>query len=122
MDGFTVAFDAARGLVVFRINLYFHERNVSALIKQLSDTVAQARASGPLRLLWDNRVGRQIPPSVTEVVRKLLAGAADDRVAVIVPNSLAKVQARPSMDQNSQLFASENAAIIWLSVGTSVAA
>ncbi|MCE7797665.1 hypothetical protein LWE61_14020 [Sphingobium sufflavum] len=124
MTGYSVSFDAARGIVLCRISPSFRDEQLPALSRELGPLVDSARAAGPLRALWDNRAGRVLAPATAAAVRAIFvgAGAPQDRIAVVVADSMAKARARPSMDATSQLFASENAALTWLSVGGAAAA
>lgn len=118
MAGYELAFDRSRGLLTCRIDDAFAERDGYGLRQDLAVAAAKARVAGPLRLLWDNRAGRDIPPDVAETIRALLMDRADpaDRVAILVSNSLAKGRSRRAMSGRSEVFASENAALTWLNV------
>lgn len=119
MAGYEVTFDAARGNVVCRVMPLFSDVEAPSLKRDLTLAVANARRLGPVRVLWDNRAGRALSADTSEMIRVLLIdrGERTDRVAVLVPDSVAKVRARPSMVGGSELFASENAALTWLAVG-----
>ncbi|MET0240156.1 MAG: hypothetical protein ABW184_09695 [Sphingobium sp.] len=119
MKGYDAAFDADRLLVICRVLPDFGDDHLAALILDLDAAVTAARRHGPLRALWDNRVGRILSPETAEAVRLAFTGpeGRGDRVAVIVPDSMAKARSRATITANTELFASEHAALTWLSVG-----
>jgi hypothetical protein len=116
MTGYSLVRDGERGIIVCTLSEGYDERHARSLCQELSAAVTWSRASGPLHLVFDNRAGRTLAPATTEVIRQFVAKDAslDDRVAIIVPNSLAKGQARPQTDPNCALFLSESAAMMWL--------
>ena len=116
MTGYTIKRDDERGVIVCALSERYRDQHARSLCRELSAAVAWSRASGPLHLLFDNRAGQPLAPATTETIRQLVAEHAipDDRVAILVPNSLAKGQARPLTDPTCALFLSESAAMMWL--------
>lgn len=124
MMGFSLDYEAARGVLALRIASDFRDAHVEALRGGMADALALARTHGPLRLLCDNRAGIAFPTGKHELLWDLVAQNGDpaDRIAILVANSLAKVQSREKTGDRGMTFASENAAYTWLSVGMSAAA
>ncbi|MET0365891.1 MAG: hypothetical protein ABW169_14700 [Sphingobium sp.] len=124
LKGLSVRFDMARGLLLCSVTGPLSDVQSSELERALTSVTAAARRHGPLRVLWDNRVGVPLGPILSEMFRTLLVeqGQPEDRVAIIVENSIAKARSRPQMAEGHQLFASENAALTWLSVGAAPSA
>ncbi|MFT3965906.1 MAG: hypothetical protein QM690_08500 [Sphingobium sp.] len=124
MTGVEIGFDAARGVLLCRVAGAMPPSQEAELSRALTDAVGAARRHGPLRVLWDNRVGVPLSTALSDLLRDLLVerGGVEDRVAIVVPNSMAKAHSRAHMAEGHQLFASENAALTWLSVGASPAA
>lgn len=124
MRNFETGMDKARGIVLCRIAPGFDGNAGRELAAELAGLVAEARMTGPLKVLWDNRAGRTIAQETTDSVHALFERGRQpgDRIAVVVPNSVAKMHARPRITGGTELFASENAALTWLSVGSAAAA
>jgi hypothetical protein len=80
--------------------------------------VAEMRASvGRVRVLVDRRRSRTASAAMVEQVRIHCADAIrpEDRVAVLVESSLAKVNVKRVLDEQTHMvFVSENAAMTWL--------
>lgn len=124
MSAYAISRDTGRGFVVCRISGEMAENEVTQLCTDLNRALVDARASGPLRLLWDHR-GQ--PVIVDERANRLLSVWQDncqtgDRIAILVSNSLDKVQGRPVTAEEAAFFMSENAAHTWLGVGAVQAA
>lgn len=112
------------GVLVIKVATGTSAPELSAFMARLRTAVVRARAVGPLRVLWDNRAGIPLPPETNEAIRSLLImpAGSGERVAILVPDSSAKVKARPKLTGTTALFVSEAAALTWLSVGMSAAA
>ncbi|HEX7853459.1 MAG TPA: hypothetical protein VF503_07150 [Sphingobium sp.] len=120
--GFDVRFDEGRGMVLCRVTGAFSDAAQPEVARQITEVVAEARRQGsPLRTLWDNRLGLPLGPALTDIFRTILVDRAlpDDRLAIVVSSSVEKARSRSQMAPGHQVFASENAALTWLSVGTS---
>jgi hypothetical protein len=124
MPGCRTEFDQRRQIVSCQILATFDDADLPTLTFDLRSAIAAARDAGAVRLLWDNRAGRVLSSQATDAIQAIITNGAspDDRVAVLVADSMAKVRSRPSMTATSALFASENAAVTWLNAGRAVAA
>lgn len=115
-----IVFDERQSLLTCVINTRYHDAAGPDLLRELKVAVSEARRCGAIKALWDNRAGRALSVPVAAELRHLLSDPAfpDDRVAILVRDSVAKVRARPSLSAKSALFASENAAKTWLCLDT----
>ena len=124
MAAYKIGFDERRGFLVCRVSGELGASEVTSLCSELIGALAATRARGQVRLLWDHRGLRVLPNDLAD---ELLAVARDhvqpgDRAAILVSNSLDKVQGRPKIADQAAFFLSENAAYTWLRVGLAQAA
>lgn len=119
MSGFDIGFDEVRGIVACRIAPELGDWEIKNLAAELEAALSLARTHGHIRLLWDNRANR--PFNIRD--SNMLAGVtgrfmeAEDRTAILVNGNAAKAATRAKDPGAAALFASENAAYTWLSVG-----
>jgi hypothetical protein len=120
MNHFVVEFDGVRGVVIARISSGFPLHQFEPFCEVLRKLVGEARQRGPLRHLSDNRGGTILGEPRSEILWHILHdnGSASDRIAVLVSDSMAKRAARQQVNERGQIFASENAAFTWLSIGS----
>lgn len=120
MPGFDVSFDAGRRVVVCRIASGLGDWEVKRLAAEMEGSLSLARTHGHIRLLWDNRANRPFSKADSELLASITNRfmTAEDRTAILVNGNVAKATARAKKPGAAQLFASENAAYTWLSVGT----
>ncbi|HEX7871706.1 MAG TPA: hypothetical protein VF475_02270 [Sphingobium sp.] len=119
-----IRFDAARGFLTCSISSVISDAEVTLLCADLDRGLTDARTRGTLRLLWDHRGQSVIVDGRAE---KLLAVwkrhcREGDRIAILVSNSLDKVQGKPVTAEEAAFFMSENAAHTWLGIGAAQAA
>lgn len=124
MSAYQIGFDTRRGFLTCRVSAEVPEDEVELLCAELERGLTEARARGPIRLLWDHRGLRVLPDDSAD---KLLALAnryfhAGDRAAILVSTNLDKAQGRPKLSDEAAIFVSENAALTWLGIGIDQAA
>ncbi len=118
MGSFTIERDAPTAVVICRVEGFLNDEEALRLAQDWRTALISARrADSTLRLLFDNSRGGVASPksakAMGDATRDLWREG--DRVAVLTPNSLAKVQAKRTMTTGGQVFISEKAARMWLS-------
>jgi hypothetical protein len=112
-----VTFEDVQRIVVCRLYGFLQDEDASAFSKDLSALIAKVRAGGgPLLFLIDNREGHVASPSAAAKLGEMLreTRTPGDRTAIVVPNSLGKLQAKRVTTSDHEVFLSENAARTWL--------
>ena len=116
MASFKVTCDVDTGLVNCKFSGFVSDADAEELVEELTRAIHAARRRyGPLRMLIDNRDGTVFSTSVTASVA-VLKSVYDqkDRIAVIVPTGLRKLQAQRNVSDQTCIFLTEDEAMNWL--------
>ncbi|QIG80850.1 hypothetical protein [Stakelama tenebrarum] len=116
-SGFTVTFEPECGILVCRLHGFLDEVVAARLSQELAMKIATVRKAGlPLLYLVDNCRGRVASPAAAKALGEKLSGSKrpGDRTAIVVPDSLCKLQAKRVATTDNAVFLSENAARTWL--------
>ena len=116
MAAFEVKTDADSGVVICSVYGFLPDEQAEMLATALLDAVTAARHRGPaLRLLFDNRQGAVFSAKAAGALQILKASStAKDRTAVLVSDSINKLQTKRMAGQGTEVFISETAAMMWL--------
>jgi len=116
MTAFEIKTGIETGIVSCCVVGFLPDDEAKQLAIALSDAMSAARRNKmPLRLLFDNRQGAVFSAKAAEAL-VVLKGEYDerDRTAVLVSNSINKLQAKRTAGRGTEIFLSESAAITWL--------
>jgi hypothetical protein len=114
---FTIDYDDRDGILVCRLIGFLEEGDAQRFGIALSEGIRQARGKHTqLLVLLDNREGRVASQSAaTDLIERLRhEKRPGDRTAIIVSDSLSKLQAKRVTTTEHEIFVSENAARTWL--------
>ncbi len=119
MPNFTIEHEAESGILVCRITGFLSDVEGAQFARMFLDAIGRARRTAPtLRILFDNRDGNVFSSASLGALNGTLKGEQrpGDRAAVLVANSINKVQAKRNMSDGNQVFLSEQAARTWLAI------
>jgi hypothetical protein len=114
---YTIEFREADGILICRMYGFLDEQLASKFGAELLKAQAAARAkTGTLLCLFDNRQGHVAAPAAARALVEQCRSVvhSGDRSAILVANSLNKMQAKRSAMTDNEIFVSENAAVTWL--------
>jgi hypothetical protein len=113
---FEVRTDTQSRIVTCRVHGFLPDDEAEPLAASLLAAITDVRRSGaPLRLLFDNRQGAVFSAKGAEALGALKPTYdVRDRTAVLVCDSLHKLQAKRSAGRGTEVFISESAAVTWL--------
>ena len=118
MAAFDVKTDPGSGILCCRIYRFLSDEEVQKLAAALLATVTAARRRhGTIRLLFDNRLGAVFSAKAAEMLVVLRDGRNDrDKTAVLVSDSINKLQTKRTAGPCTKVFMSEADAMAWLAV------
>ncbi|HEX7782779.1 MAG TPA: hypothetical protein VF509_08225 [Sphingobium sp.] len=117
-DAFVVKLNPATGVIQVVGSGFWTPQDVDRHFGKLGDVVRSVRQSGRQIRVLVNLSG--VPPQSLETVERIGVASAriyakEDRIAIIVDSSLAKMQMRRVVrEAQHQIFLSPNAAMTWL--------
>jgi hypothetical protein len=116
MTAFEVKTDSGSGIVSCCVYGFLPDDQAEKLADTLASAVTAARRTNTsLRLLFDNRQGAVFSAKAAKALEILKAGYDPrDRTAVLVSDSINKLQAKRTAGRGTEVFLSEFAAITWL--------
>ena len=116
MAGFTVERDVGTDIVTCRIDGFLSDADAELLVVRLKQEVQIARGKGtPMRLVFDNRLGSVFSATATQALMQMKpAYHPQDRIAVLISDTLHKLQTKRNSSDGTETFASEPEAIAWL--------
>lgn len=116
MAEFEISTDVQSGMVVCRIRGFLADEEAPPVAGRLLDAVTAVRRAGrPLRMLFDRRAGAIFSARAATVFDELKPiYIPSDRTAVLVADSLGKLQSKRTAGPNTAVFLSEDAAVTWL--------
>jgi hypothetical protein len=108
--------DEKTGILKCKIVGFLSEDEAKELAADLTRMVQKARReSGRLRLLFDNQQGAVFSARSMEALAIVrTTKSPDDRAAILVSDSLHKLQAMRAKSEGIELFTSELDAVAWL--------
>lgn len=112
-----IEYDQGDGILICRLRGFLDEGATAVLARDLSAAIARIRqANQPILYLVDNREGRVVAPAAASALAAHLESTKrpGDRTAIVVSNSLSKLQAKRVTTTDHEVFVSENAARTWL--------
>ena len=116
MANFSVERDRGTDIVTCLVTGFLADEGAEALLAQLTHQMRISRQNvRPFRLLFDNRMGSVFSAKAAQTAAQL-KGSPDsrDRTAVIVSDSLHKLQAKRNASEKTQIFSTEPEARAWL--------
>lgn len=114
---FTIDYEEHDGILVCRLIGFLEEEAAQQFGIALSEGIRKARTRhDQLLVLLDNREGRVASQSAAaDLIERLRTEKRPgDRTAIIVSDSLSKLQAKRVATTEHEIFISENAARTWL--------
>jgi hypothetical protein len=116
MTAFEISTEQESGIVTCCVHGFLPDEEAEHLATDLHRAVLAARREGAaLRLLFDNRQGAVFSAKAAKAL-EVLRDTYDprDRTAVLVSDSLHKMQAKRTAGRGTEPFLSESAALTWL--------
>lgn len=113
----TIEYDADAGILVCRLYGFMDDEAAHKFGREMSHATARLRsAGGPLLVLFDNRKGRVASPSAAKALGERFNSTKQpgDRTAIVLNDSLGKLQTKRYTTTDHEAFVSENAARTWL--------
>lgn len=116
MMNFSIDRDARNDIVTIRIIGFLNDADAEALTTQLAQQVQLSRNRGrPLRMLFDNQHGSVFSASAAQALGQLRGTAhPGDRSAVVVSDSIHKLQTKRNAGGGTETFVSTAEAMAWL--------
>lgn len=113
---FSIDRDARNDIVTIRIIGFLNDADADAMAAQLAQQVQLSRNRGrPLRVLFDNQHGSVFSVSAAQALVQLRGTShPGDRSAVVVSDSIHKLQAKRNASGVTATFVSTAEAIAWL--------
>lgn len=112
-----ISFDENDGILICRLHGFLHDDAAQLFGRDLAEAAAGARRHNrPLLFLVDNREGSVVSPVAAAALADQLNASKQpgDRTAIIVSDSLSKLQAKRVTTTEHDVFVSEAEARAWL--------
>jgi hypothetical protein len=116
MAAFEVKTEPDSGIVSCCVYGFLPDDQAENLATALFGAITEVRRSGAsVRLLFDNRQGAVFSAKAAKALEMLKTGYDPrDRTAVLVSDSINKLQAKRTAGRGTEVFLSESAAMTWL--------